>query len=152
ACKVKIYAGTSTDGSTGPNQRLGADRAKNIREWFEKNIFPDDPAKDKRFQLVDGKLNVEQGCSKSEPCRRKNKGIKGPCNNLPNQCQDLRCKKEARNADIEFVYSPEIDKIINPKPKGPTAEELQKLALNDKIRSRFFSECSYFEKLEQNDS
>lgn len=152
ACKVKIYAGTSTDGNTNSNNKLGLARAASVKKWFEENIFVDDKAKEKRFELIDGKLNVEQGCSKSEPCKRKNQGIKGPCNNLPNQCQDLRCKKIARDTSVEFVYSPEIDKIINPKPKGPTAEELQKLALNDKIRSRFFSECSYFEKLEQNDS
>lgn len=146
-CKVKIYAGTSKDGRLGPNQELGLARAASIRAWFEENIFPNDPVKDKRFQIVNGKLNVEQGCSKNTSCGREGIAV---CNEAKNQCQDLECKKKARNADVSFEYSSKINEIVS--GSGPTAEELENLALNEKIRSRFFSECRYFEKLEQNDS
>lgn len=150
ACKVKIYAGTSKDGNIASNNKLGLARAANIKAWFEQNIFQNDAAKEKRFEVVDGVLLVEQGCSKNTPCGRDN--IK-KCNKFKNQCQDLECKKRARKADIEFVYSPEINEIISePKPKTPTREEIEKVALNDKIRSRFFNEGDYFEKLEQGDS
>jgi hypothetical protein len=145
ACKVRIHAGTSTDGTTGPNQTLGLARANNIKQWFSDNIFIDDVAGENRFDIVDGVQLLEK---EDSDCK---KGV--GCDRASNQCQDLQCKKIHRVARIDFVYDPIIDEIIStPPPKMPTQQELENLALNDKIISRFFNECDYFEKLGQTDS
>lgn len=133
ACRVNLGGYASTDGTSGPNQKLSDDRAANVRKWFlDNNIFENDAAPDKRFLKVVGKGTT--GCSKdSAPI-------------------DALCKKKARKVDVTFTYDPSINEAnVKAQVKKDEEEKAQRVKrdLNNNIKSRFFNEALYFEKLAQ---
>lgn len=131
ACRVNLGGYASTDGTAGPNQKLSDDRANNVRLWFLNNgIFEGDAAPNKRFLKVAGKGTT--GCPKdSAPI-------------------DALCKKKARKVDISFTYDPEINEA-NVKAQAKKDNESKiKRDLSNNIKSRFFNEALYFQKLAQN--
>lgn len=129
ACRINLGGWASTDGNPTDNQRLSDDRAASVKKWFLVNIISEDNAPEKRFLKVKG--NGATGCPKdSAPV-------------------DALCKKKARKVDVTFTYDPEINEAnVKAQAKKNEAESARK-DLNNKIKSRFFNEALYFQKLEQ---
>lgn len=134
ACRVNLGGYASTDGTTGPNQKLSDDRANNVRKWFlSQGIFVDDSVvPEKRFIKVIGKGTT--GCPKeSAPI-------------------DAICKKKARKVDISFTYDAEINEANVKAQVKKSADELKvknSKDLANNIKTRFFNESLYFQKLAQ---
>ena len=134
SCRVEIDGGSSTDGSSGPNEELARDRARNVELWFTENILVNDTTevKAKRYKRVSGTF-PSFGCSP----------VAGGGE------QDRACAKQARFAKVSFVYDPEIKETIEPKEVEESNEA--QIRLTDEIVSRFYNEATFFKKLEKND-
>lgn len=134
SCKINIGGYASTDGTNDGNSKLIVDRAENVRKWFKANIIePDDVLADKRFASVKGISVI--GCDKdSAPV-------------------DAECKKIARKADITFTHDAVLNQlnIENEGKKDGAKKEIVRRELSKDIKSRFFNESLYFQKLEQDD-
>jgi hypothetical protein len=129
SCRIDIGGFASTDGNNDGNSKLIKARAEEVKKWFINNIIPsDDLLGLKRFASVEGKRVT--GCAKdSAPV-------------------DALCKKQARRADISFIDDPKLKEAnIQAQAEKEKIKANQDLANN--IKSRFFNEALYFQKLEQ---
>jgi hypothetical protein len=139
ACKINIGGFASTDGKTPNNSILSEARAKQIEDWFIRNIFDglDVVDRNKRFGRV-------VGYGEMPTCP--------PCDTPLRGCQDDFCRKSSRAVNVKFEYSPEIDNIIKPKPKVKSETQInEERRLSNKVKSLMFDESRYFKKLEQTD-
>lgn len=159
ACRLDIEGYASTQGgSTTKNQTLSALRAQSVKDWFLDNIFDStqpiygsgDNQIDinKRFEIVKG--NGETGAD---------------CPNVPNpdygngdnqleflQNQDIIGCKVSRKVNVRIIWDGVLaNKLIN-NVDNSNITPVNNFTISKKIRNRFYTECNYFEKLQQEDS
>lgn len=131
ATKISISGFASQDGQdTEPsaNQRLSADRAKNVKQVLQ-SLFrmSDDPLFEERFIITQG-----EGVTG---------GQKGDVDSIE--------KKKARYTKVSFTYDESLDERLSEIEPPIEESVVPDIAFN--IRKRYFNECSYFQKLEQTD-
>jgi hypothetical protein len=149
ATRVQIFGYASQDGeNTAPdaNQRLSEDRAKNVaqtlRTQFELN---DDPLGGDRFEFVQGEgATGAPRAVYDTPSGNYEVGAKCLSN-----CIDSYNKKTSRYTEISFRYDETLDERL--QDIAPPIEEPSVSDISFDVRKRYFNECSYFQKLEQND-
>ena len=136
-CKINIIGLASTHVNEGKNeqtntennQKLSEKRAESIKNWFKENILKNDSLGEKRF------------------------GVKGNGTDIGGDCksktgQDTEGCKKQRRTEVIISYDASLNSVDNADPKVPPPVNQQ--ILNAPI-SRFFSECNYFRKMEQDD-
>jgi hypothetical protein len=132
-CRIDIKGYASTQGSSGSNQTLSTARANAVKQWFTDNILnANDPILSKRFKVSgDGEVP--------------NSGTDG-------DRQDNVEIKKARKVTINFIPDANLYSEINggAQERSPDLDQLEKVS--KKIKSRFFNECDYFERLKKDDS
>jgi hypothetical protein len=135
-CKVivKGYASNQGTDSAARNKELSTLRAENVKKWLETNIFKTPPLNDRIISETGEGISVSRGDTKN-PCTEKS------------DTDTISCKAN-RYVKVEFV----IDETLIPKNETGTEKESK----NDEpiktpaiSTSRFYTECDYFEKLEQ---
>ena len=135
-CKVivKGYASNQGTDSAARNKELSILRAENVKEWLETNIFKTPPLNDRIISETGEGISVSRGDTKN-PCTEKS------------DTDTISCKAN-RYVKVEFV----IDETLIPKNETG----IEKESKNDEpiktpaiSTSRFYTECDYFEKLEQ---
>jgi WD40 repeat protein len=135
-CKVivKGYASNQGTDSAARNKELSILRAENVKKWLETNIFKTPPLNDRIISETGEGISVSRGDTKN-PCTEKS------------DTDTISCKAN-RYVKVEFV----IDETLIPKNETGTEKESK----NDEpiktpaiSTSRFYTECDYFEKLEQ---
>lgn len=135
SCRIKLDGYASTDGVSPSNDKLSVARAKSIADFFRKTVLVDDVVPvEKRFER-----GVENG-----------RGHGQTGSNNKNEPVDHINKKIARYVNISFVPDPTIDEI-NKKEFEKKVDAAKQLALNNKIKSRFFNESLHFQKLKLED-
>jgi WD40 repeat protein len=135
-CKVivKGYASNQGTDSAARNKELSTLRAENVKKWLETNIFKTPPLNDRIISETGEGISVSRGDA-NNPCTEKSD-------------TDIISCKANRYVKVEFV----IDETLIPKNETGTEKESK----NDEpiktpaiSTSRFYTECDYFEKLEQ---
>lgn len=135
-CKVivKGYASNQGTDSAARNKELSTLRAENVKKWLETNIFKTPPLNDRIISETGEGISVSRGDT-NNPCTEKSD-------------TDIISCKANRYVKVEFV----IDENLIPKNETGTEKESK----NDEpiktpaiSTSRFYTECDYFEKLEQ---
>jgi WD40 repeat protein len=142
-CKVKVVGFASNVGTNvkDRNDKLSTLRAENVKEWLETNVFKTPPISDRIVIASSGEgISTARGkCPESPKSRIKN---------YKDSLNDVIACKANRYVKVEFV----IDETLIPKNETGTEKESK----NDEpiktpaiSTSRFYTECDYFEKLEQ---
>ena len=135
-CKVivKGYASNQGTDSAARNKELSTLRAENVKKWLETNIFKTPPLNDRIISETGEGISVSRGDT-NNPCTEKSD-------------TDIISCKANRYVKVEFV----IDETLIPKNETGTEKESK----NDEpiktpaiSTSRFYTECDYFEKLEE---
>jgi hypothetical protein len=132
ACEIQVGGFSSKDGQeeADANTRLSEDRASNVQAFLLSALE------------IAGHPNLE--------------GIFQPLENTPavgasTGTVDSIGKKEARYSSVEFVYKESRDRRLDAAEKPIVKDtSLQDLALS--VKKRYFNECTYFQKLKQEDS
>jgi len=145
SCRIYIDGYASADGKQSSNQRLSDSRAKNIESMIGNALVAaNDPLGGKRF----GRAALGKGVADAESCPKIQDfkcAIRDKILDV-----DTECKKKARKVTITFKKDAELDRQIQEAIKQKLEDERIK-GLSADIKSRFFSECHYFEKLQQED-
>jgi len=152
-CRVNITGYASTQGNqsasnndnSSNNQTLSEERAKNVENWFKNQVMTqvtitpngssifDDKLVNKRYKTSgSGSVSVGDGCS----------GDNG---------QDrLGCKK-ARKVEVTISYDASLkeDELIDSQYENPNTNPFSDVSIP---ASRFFTECHYFKKIEENNN
>jgi WD40 repeat protein len=142
-CKVKVVGFASNVGTNAKNRndKLSTLRAENVKEWLETNVFKTPPISDRIVIASSGEgISTARGkCPESPKSRIKN---------YKDSLNDVIACKANRYVKVEFV----IDETLIPKNETGTEKESK----NDEpiktpaiSTSRFYTECDYFEKLEE---
>lgn len=139
ACRISLSGWASQDGQSEAaeaNQRLSNDRATHVANQFKTLLKQaGDPIADDRFEFIQG-----EGAT---GCPAKKKG--DPKNEV-----DVYCKKTSRFTQVSFTYDPTLDEKL--EAAAPPIVEPPVRDISLEIRARYFNECSYFQKIEQEDA
>ena len=142
-CKVKVVGFASNVGTNAKdrNDKLSTLRAENVKEWLETNVFKTPPISDRIVIASSGEgISTARGkCPESPKSRIKN---------YKDSLNDVIACKANRYVKVEFV----IDETLIPKNETGTEKESKNDEPTKKLNidtSRFYTECDYFEKLEQ---
>jgi hypothetical protein len=149
-CKVEILGFASNVGTNEAkrNEKLSDLRAENIKKWLLENVFTSPPFNDRVVIKNSDGLGSKPGCSQLiidtygsiDNFRLKRNG------DYKYSLNDAFACKEDRYVEVTFV----IDENLKAQEKAKTE---QKTPPEDNIPSipisRFYTECSYFERLEQ---
>lgn len=139
SCKIKVSGYASLDGKKDSNVNLANARYQYIEKVLKDAIFDgkntNDPAFATRFEQGVGNGDTQAGCKT---------GI-GDENTV-----DSLCKKRDRKVKVEFIPDPSIKQTLI-DAEVTRVETKRRADLNEKIKSRFFNEAMYFEKLKQED-
>lgn len=135
-CKVKI----TTYGVTGENQNARRDRAFLIQDYIKGEwALSSDPLKNKRYDVVDGGVIPVNLVTTIPPSFV-------PVI-LPTDTKNV---KEQIKVVVEFQWDAKFAEELNLDKEEPDKEKIE-FQLSDGVKSRFFSEYTYFKKLEQED-
>ena len=148
ACQIKLTAYgnnlediSSVSESTTVSFTWKRERTMSVYDWFLNTVLePNDPVKDKRLISggdggIAGPTLVRDGTfvDPSDPAVIENEAAKA-----------------GRYVRVEFIYSAKLAEELNPDKEKPDREEAS-FQIRQGIKSRFFSEYTYFKKLEQED-
>lgn len=141
-CRVDVKGYASVQGTSTSNQSLSDARATAVLNWVKSNLInPADPIGTER--VVKAKGEGETGSATSCPTLFDENGKRI-------QNQDVRGCKEGRVVIVDLIPDPNLFKLLNGGP-----EEVEVSAdvpdLSDSIKSRFFNECRYFERIKDID-
>jgi len=133
-CRFKIVGYASQQGGSSKNDTLSLNRANSVKTWLTGEsgiISSDDLFGERRVKVeLSGEGETGTGCT----------GKGG---------QDREECKRVRKVSIKLEYDPKLKKEIEPEVIAKDVNEPDK-TLNIPV-SRFYTECNYFEKLEQTD-
>ncbi len=133
SCKINLDGYASVDGKVNTNNFLADNRAKNVKKKILEEIFNNNDI------IGDDRFGYEKG--NGETGNKADKGVTPV---------DSKSKKEARKVVVSFKSDPTIkQQLIEAETKR--VENKKRADLNEKIKSRFFNEAMYFEKLRQDD-
>jgi hypothetical protein len=138
ACVVKVSGYASAQGNLESNKQLAEKRAQTIITSL-KTIF--------------ASLKLDQGLTDDDINKRFTIGEtkqlnSSGCNTQPNSPTDtLPCKKD-RKVTVSFSVDPNLLPQTEIAPEPVEQKPIDK-NISTKITNRFYSECSYFEKLTQ---
>ena len=137
SCKVEVSGYASSQGNVEYNKKLAENRAKTVIEALKSQIFrelgiPKEDI-DRRFTVGETQILSSTGCIAKE--------------NAPTDTE--ACKKD-RKAVVKFISDPSLlpEEFANPEP---VEKQTVSRTVNTKITKRFYTECSYFEKLTEGD-
>lgn len=136
-CKIKINGYASVPGTSANNLQLSKNRANSIKNWLlnESGIIgADDEFRDKRVSIT------SQGSGETEA---------GGSGCVFGQEDSEACKR-SRLATITIEYDPKLKEAS--EPTVTKVDENAPTPIPTVPVSRFYSECHYFEKLEQTDN
>lgn len=141
ACRVSLSGWASQDGQSeaaDANQRLSNDRAEHVANTLRTLLtLAGDPIVDSRFEFIRGEGNT--GC----PAK-----VINPDGSVIGEV-DTICKKQSRFTQVSFSYDPILDEKLAAAAPPIVQQPVADLSLD--IRKRYFNECSYFQKIEQED-
>jgi len=144
-CKIEVLGYASTVGTFGDNRNdeLSKLRAESVKDWLKNNLLTD-PTFSERISVVaagKGATDSRGTCPETNIAAR-NKNYKVSKNDV------YGCKAN-RYVTVRFVVDPNLKPKDDPKPVPPPVPTPPKVP-NLPV-ARFYSECDYFEKLEQSD-
>jgi len=134
ACKITI----TTYGATNENNLARFQRAQVIYNEMVAFNDPNDPVKEKRYELVDGGVLPVQLFMVNPST-----GIPSP---LPLDTESVKSKIKV---SVKFQFDAKLAEELNPQKKRaiPQADSL----LNQGLKNRFYNELGFFKKLQQDD-
>jgi outer membrane protein OmpA-like peptidoglycan-associated protein len=124
--EIRGYA--STQGNATNNQTLSDKRANNLKTYL-KGLFGLD---DNRFKLVKGEGETSEGTIPD----------------VTNSSDTIQAKK-ARKCDVRIINDSQLNNKINEPATFNKTDEDNNDAVVQSVKTKFFSECSYFDKIEQ---
>jgi hypothetical protein len=136
-CKINIVGLASTHINEGKNTKTNADknqelsekRAESIKNWFKENVLQNDSLGEKRFGVKGNGTDIGGDCT----------GTGGQ--------ETIGCKKQRRT---EVTISYDANLLTQETEESKTVPPVNEQILTAPV-SRFFSECNYFRKMEQED-
>jgi len=148
-CKVEVVGYASTVGTFGDNRNdeLSKLRSESVKAWLIKNIITDPPFVERVSIVAEGKGATEGGggsCPSPNVIARKKNYLKSK--------NDLYGCKVNRYVTVRFVVDPNLKTKEESKTEKPPETVTPPKIITPPIpRSRFYSECDYFEKLSLSD-
>tara|TARA_R110000765_G_scaffold200228_1_gene305808 strand:- start:1964 stop:6109 length:4146 start_codon:yes stop_codon:yes gene_type:complete len=137
-CKVTI----TTYGVVGEATIARFQRSKPVYKFLVDSNDPNDPLQAKRYILVDGgEISVPLGSTT---------GTTIPPFTSPNPTSGNRSIKENIKVVVKFQWDAKFAEELNPDKEEPDKEKIE-FQLGAGVKSRFFSEYTYFKRLEQED-
>jgi hypothetical protein len=121
-CKINIVGLASTHVNEGKNTKTNAD-------WFKENVLQNDSLGEKRFGVKGNGTDIGGDCT----------GTGGQ--------ETIGCKKQRRT---EVTISYDANLLTQETEESKTIPPVNEQLLTAPV-SRFFSECNYFRKMEQED-
>lgn len=135
ACKIKIAGFASSQGGTNNplNEELSKRRAEAVKNWFINNI------------LTTSKIPIEKrfGSVKGE-------GVTG-CEDGEERRHDSECVKLARKVNVVIEHDADLQLILEDNENDVVETPEENATVNQNIKNRFYNECSYFQRLKQED-
>jgi hypothetical protein len=129
-CKINIQSAASPQGYEPYNTNLATGRTQSVYEFLKQNLTGIDSG---RFVVSKtSKPITNSACKKYQ--------------NVKHTSDSKECKVD-RYSEVSFVFDQESANA-DCNPPQPV-EQTQPKTLNTKITNRFYSECSYFEKMTQ---
>jgi len=147
ACTIDVKGYASYQGqdfNPNGNKQIQINRANELRKWIEEQILVDDE------NIKSGKITFDD---RFKPWNDTNKvgGVTG-CETFTQGINDDYCLKEARKSVAKFTFDSELALKLTDNEKDPVVTPQEKWRVSKKITNRFYNECNYFEKLEQEDA
>ena len=145
SCKIEVVGYASTVGTFGDdrNDALSKLRAENIKKYLLDNIVTNPPFTERVNIVADAKGATERGgakCNAPDAQARKKDYLKS-------KNDEYGCKVN-RYVTVRFVNDPNLK--VDEKPKIENEVDKTENVIVPKVSpGRFYSECDYFEKLEQ---
>ena len=144
ACTIDVKGYASQQGQvlnpTG-NRKIQINRANELRKWLEENILVSDP------NIISGKITSDD---RFKPWNDSNKvgGIQS-CPEVADGVNDTLCLKESRKAVARFSFDSDLALKLTDNEQDPVVTPAEKFRISQDILNRFYNECNYFEKLNQ---
>ncbi len=149
ACTIDIKGYASGQGekiNPDGNKQIQINRANELRKWIEEQILKDDQ------NIKDEKIKFDD---RFKPWNDTNKvgGVTScAADDTNTSIHDTNCLKLGRKAVATFKFDPELALKLTDNEKDPVVTPEEKWRVSKKITNRFYNECNYFEKLEQEDA
>ncbi len=132
ACRIEVTGYASDQGNNASvNLTLANKRADTMVTWAKNNLFSG------------------RGFTSSDLLKRVKNTNKGQVISVGNVAVDSRIAKEARFASMHFVFD---ETLVPASVATPVISQQNNTTITSKIRSRFYDESKYFDKLKETDS
>jgi hypothetical protein len=139
ACVISIKGYASTQGNDinkKGNKSIQFDRAFILRTWLEDNILIEDE------NIISGKITLDD---RFKPKGSVAGGVIGPSSGDDDSLE----MKQSRKAVANYSFDSDLaSKLLGDDKEGATTTAPNN-RVSEKILNRFYNECNYFEKLEQ---